>query len=168
MNKLPFLNNGITQVALIVKNLDMSVENYWKTFRIGPWHFYTYAKPMVKHMTYYGKPADYEIRIGLSYFGPTRIELIEGIMGDSIYADFKKKGYGFHHFGMLVNDMEDALRLANNAGFKMIQEGSGFGLNGDGHYAYLDTYELFGVTLELIERPKRRVPPEKIYPSEEA
>jgi methylmalonyl-CoA/ethylmalonyl-CoA epimerase len=46
----------------------------------------------------------------------------------------------------------------------MIMDGAGFGLDGDGHYAYLDTEAMLGVTLELIQRPMRRRPPEKIYP----
>jgi hypothetical protein len=43
-------------------------------------------------------------------------------------------------------------------------EGSGYGLDGDGHFAYLDTEEIFGITLELMERPKRRRAPRKIFP----
>jgi catechol 2,3-dioxygenase-like lactoylglutathione lyase family enzyme len=165
MQKLPFLDNGITQIALIVEHLDQTVENYWKQFGIGPWHFYTYGYPLVKRMSYYGKSADYKIRIALSYFGPMRVELIEVIEGDSIYADFvKDHGYGLHHFGLLVDDMEETISKAEEAGFSMIQDGAGFGLDGDGHFAYLDTEESLGITYELIERPKRRVPPEKIYP----
>jgi len=167
-NKLPFLQNGIAQVGLIVEDLDKAVETYWKLFGIGPWHFYTYGKPLVKRMTYYGKPTEYKMRIALSYLGPLRIELIELAEGDTIYADFvKEHGYGVHHFGILVEDMEAALDQARAAGLEMIQDGAGFGLDGDGHYAYLDTEDKIGVTIELIERPKRRVPPEKIYPPDE-
>jgi hypothetical protein len=42
--------------------------------------------------------------------------------------------------------------------------GAGFGLDGDGAYAYLDTEDDLGTTFELVERPKRRVTPERIYP----
>jgi hypothetical protein len=48
----------------------------------------------------------------------------------------------------------------------MIMDGSGFGLDGDGHYAYLDTEDALGVTLELIDRPERRFEPEAVYPPE--
>jgi methylmalonyl-CoA/ethylmalonyl-CoA epimerase len=162
---LPFLDNGVAQIALIVSDLDKAVENYWKLFGIGPWHFYTYCRPLLKHMTYHGKPADYEMRIALSYFGPTRVELIEIGEGDTIYQDFvDEHGYGPHHFGLLVDDMDAALDQARSAGLEMTMDGAGFGLDGDGHYAYLDTEELLGVTFELIERPKRRHTPEKIYP----
>ena len=163
---LPFLQRGIAQVAILVEDLEKTVENYWTLFGIGPWHFYTYAKPLVKEMSYHGKPADYEMRIALSYIGPLRIELIEAKEGNSIYADFiKQHGYGVHHFGILVEDMNEELVKASAAGLQVIQDGSGFGLDGDGHYAYLDTEELLGVTLELIQRPKARVTPEKIFPA---
>ena len=50
----------------------------------------------------------------------------------------------------------------------MTQDGAGFGPDDDGHYAYLDAEGLIGTTVELIERPKRRAPPERVYPPQEA
>jgi len=165
VHPLPFLLNGIAQIAILVEDLERTVQNYWTLFGIGPWHFYTYGKPLVRQMSYHGHPADYQMRIALSQIGPMRIELIEAKEGDSIYADFiKEHGYGVHHFGILVEDMDAALAQARSAGCNMIQDGSGFGLDGDGHYAYLETEDALGVTLELIQRPKARVQPEKIYP----
>jgi methylmalonyl-CoA/ethylmalonyl-CoA epimerase len=85
-----------------------------------------------------------------------RIELIEPLEGDTVYADFvREHGYGVHHFGVLVDDMEEALAQAEAAGLKMTMDGAGFGRDGDGHYAYLDTEDKIGVTIELIERPQR-------------
>jgi 4-hydroxyphenylpyruvate dioxygenase-like putative hemolysin len=165
---LPFFKDGIAQVAIIVENLEEAVKNYWRLFGIGDWHFYTYGKPLVKRMTYQGKPSDYAMRVALSYLGPMRIELIEMVEGDTVYADFvEEHGYGVHHFGVLVEDMEAAIAEAGAAGLMMTQDGAGFGHDGDGHYAYLDTEDKIGVTIELIERPKGRMPPEKVYPSED-
>jgi catechol 2,3-dioxygenase-like lactoylglutathione lyase family enzyme len=164
--KLPFLQNGVAQVAIVVEDLEEAVESYWVLFGIGPWHFYTYGKPLVKHMTYHGEPSEYRMRVALSYLGPLRIELIEPLEGDTVYADFvREHGYGVHHFGLLVEDMQAAIAQAEAAGVAMVQDGAGFGLDGDGHYAYLDTEDRIGVTLELIERPKGRVEPEKVYPA---
>lgn len=165
---LPFLQNGIAQVCILVPKLEPVVEAYHKLFGIGPWQFYTYARPLLKQMSYMGKPAEYSSRIALSYFGPMRIELIEVLEGDSVYADFiREHGYGVQHFGLLVDDMKAALNQAEAAGLTMTMDGSGFGLDGDGHYAYLDTEKMLGITLELIQRPKDRVKPEKVFPPEE-
>ena len=162
---LPFLRQGIAQVALVVPDLEAAVEQYWRLFGIGPWHFYTYQRPLLRAMSYHGQPGEYSMRLALAYLGPLRIELIEPGEGDTVYADFvRQHGFGVHHFGVLVEDMRTALAQAEAAGLAMTQDGSGFGAEGDGHFAYLDTEPLIGVTLELIQRPKGRVPPEKVYP----
>ena len=110
--RLSFLKNGIAQVAIIVQDLDKTVQNYWEFFGIGPWHFYTYGKPLVKKMSYYGKSCEYKMRVALSWIGPLRIELIEMLEGETIYADFvKKHGYGVHHFGVLVDHTQNTLLL---------------------------------------------------------
>lgn len=165
--KLPFLNQGVAQIAFVVEDLDLAVKNYYSLLGIGPWHFYTYQKPLVPRMTRKGKPADYAMRVALSYFGPMRIELIEQIRGDTVYSDFiRDHGFGIQHLGVLVEDMEAAIAQAEAAGIPMIMDGAGFGPDDDGHYAYLDTEPYIGTTLELIQRPKGRKSPEKIFPPE--
>jgi methylmalonyl-CoA/ethylmalonyl-CoA epimerase len=162
---IPFPIREIAQICLIVPDLDKAVENYWKIFGIGPWHFYTYGRPLVKRMTRHGKPTEYKMRVALSHIGSLRIELIEPLEGDTVYTEFvARHGYGVHHLGVLTDNMADALAKAKQAGFEMTQDGAGFGPDDDGHYAYIDTEDAIGTTIELIERPKRRQPPEKIYP----
>lgn len=167
MNLIPFFQNGISQLAILVPDLEKTVRNFSDHYGVGPWHFYTYRKPLVKKMTYNGIEADYSMRIALSNIGNIRIELIEPLEGDSIYQDFiNEHGYGLHHIGLVVDDIGKALEIARNTGLKVIMDGSGFGLDGDGHYAYLDTESELGFVLELIQRPKKRLPPESIYPIE--
>jgi hypothetical protein len=162
---LPFLSKGVAQIGFVVKDLDAAVEQYWRLFGVGPWHFYTYGKPLVKKMSRRGRPVEYRMRIALSNIGPLRIELIQPLEGDTVYSEFvRDHGYGIHHLGILVEDMGDALGRAASAGLAMTMDGSGFGLDGDGHYAYLDTEDRIGTTVELIQRPKGRMPPEKVYP----
>ncbi|MFW5696145.1 MAG: VOC family protein [Alkalispirochaeta sp.] len=164
---LPFLSAGVAQVAWVVQDVDAAVRDYHRTFGIDGWAFYTYQKPFVPRMTYRGQDADYAMRVALAYFGPMRVEFIQPLRGPSIYHEFvDRHGYGVQHLGVLVTDMEAALADARDMGIEMVQDGAGFGLDGDGHYAYLDTEARFGVTFELIERPARRQPPDKVYPAE--
>jgi len=167
LQPLPFLKEGAAQVGFVVKDLEASVEAYHRLFGIGPWHFYTYGKPLVKRMTRRGKPTEYRMRIALSWLGPLRIELIQPLEGDTVYAEFvRDHGYGLHHLGVLVKDMNGSIAAAAAAGIAMTMDGSGFGADGDGHYAYLDTERTIGTTIELIERPKGRLEPEKVWPDE--
>jgi methylmalonyl-CoA/ethylmalonyl-CoA epimerase len=163
-----FALNTIGQIAIIVPDLDAAVKNYWERFGVGPWHFYTYGKPLVKRMTRHGKPAEYRMRVALANAGGMRIELIQPLEGDTVYAEFvAKHGYGVHHIGVLTDSMARSLEQAAEAGLTMTQDGAGFGPDDDGHYAYLDTEDLIGTTIELIERPKRRAAPEKVYPEQD-
>lgn len=158
----------MAQVCILVPDIEKAVENFVKVFGIGPFHFYTYGKPLVKRMTRNGEPTEYKMKVALSYFGNMRLELIQPLEGDTVYKEFiEKHGYGIHHLGILTDNMQESINKAANAGIKMTMDGAGFGPDDDGHYAYLDTEPLIHTTLELIERPKRRNPPEKIYPQEE-
>lgn len=165
---LPFLKGGITQVALVVEDLEKAVERYWTVFGIGPWHFYSYGKPLVKKMSYHGQPAEFSMRIAMAQVGSMNIELIEMKDGPTVYADFvRKHGYGVHHIGVQVDDADAAIAMARDAGIEMLQDGQGFGCEGDGHFAYLDTEDTLGVMIELREAPRRRYPPEKTYPPQQ-
>jgi methylmalonyl-CoA/ethylmalonyl-CoA epimerase len=62
--------------------------------------------------------------------------------------------------------MQQSIQDAKEAGIAMTMDGAGFGPDDDGHYAYLDTEALVQTTFELIQRPKRRNAPEKIYPEQ--
>jgi hypothetical protein len=107
------------------------------------------------------------MRIALAWVNALCIELIEIGGGDSIYREFvAQRGYGLHHLGVVVEDARAAVAQAEGAGFPVIQDGTGYGLEGDGHFAYLDTEAQLGVIVELMELPKMRVPPERIYPPE--
>lgn len=159
------LLKDVAQICILVPDIEKAVEIWWKKFGIGPWHLYTYGKPLVKRMTRHGKPCEYKMKIALSYIGKMRIELIEPLEGDTVYKEFiEDHGYGVHHLGVLTDDMKGSLKNAESAGIAMTMDGAGFGPDDDGHYAYLDTEKLIGTTIEFIERPKRRNPPERIYP----
>jgi methylmalonyl-CoA epimerase len=162
---LPFLAKGIDQVAILVPDLDEAVKNWHSLLGVGPWAIFTFSRPGVRNMYYRGKPANSVFRVAFGQVGPLRIELIQPLEGDSIYADYiAEHGYGMHHIGILTEDMQTALAQAKDAGLEVIQEGSEYGVDGTGHYAYFDTAEQIGMAMELIELPKQRAAPEAVYP----
>ena len=164
MDICTILGGGVGQLGFVVEDLYKTMEGYYKRFGMGDWKIYTYKRPLLKFQNFHGKPINYSARIGLSYFGNTRIELIQNLEGETIYTDFiKRHGYGLQHLGIYVPSMKEALENVQKAGFSVVMEGGGFGLDGDGHFAYLDTEDVTGICYELIERPKRRCEPEYYY-----
>lgn len=157
--------SNVVQICILVPDLDKAMRNFHEKFGVGPWSIYTYDKNFVPNMTRRGKPCEYSSRIGLANIGPMRIELIQPLSGDTVYGEYiEKHGYGVQHIGVLTENMADTLKLADECGLAVTMDGSGFGPDGDGHYAYLDTEDLIGVTIEMIDRPKRRHTPEGTYP----
>jgi methylmalonyl-CoA/ethylmalonyl-CoA epimerase len=166
VRRLSFLDRKVDQIGYVVESVDETVRNYHERFGIGDWKIYTYGPPLLRYMTRHGAPSSYSARIALSYFGESRIELIQNLEGDTVYSEFiQRHGYGVHHLGIYVPDIQAALHEAREAGIEVTMEGAGFGLDGDGHFAYLDTDSLFGTTYELIQRPLRRREPEAVYPA---
>ena len=162
----PFLKNGITQVGWIVNDIDKAVENFYRLTNIGPWHFYSYGPKMLKTMRRNGIDTEFEMATAVANAGSLRLEIVQPAFGDMVYQKYiDKHGYGgVQHFGIAVENMEESLEIVRKAGINVAMEGTGYGLDGDGYFAYLDTEELFGITLELMCRPKRRRDPLKIYP----
>ncbi len=158
---------GISQVALVVKDIDKSMKAYWEILGIGPWKVYLYEPGFVKDMNYRGKPNSYRAWIALAQFGDQVIELMQHIDGEDLYKEFEEKhGEGLQHLGVFVEDFAEAVKEAEAAGFKITQFGHGYGVDGDGAFAYLDTADALGCIWELIEVPRQRAKPYRIYPEQ--
>jgi hypothetical protein len=163
---LPFLSKGVTQIAWVVEDVEKSVRTFHALFGVGPWHFYRYGRPLLSMMRRNGKEVEYAMETAVANAGATRLEFIQPTEGDTIFHEFvRKHGYGkVHHFGLAVENMQEALRIVREGGINVTMEGSGYGLDGDGYFAFLDTEDLVGTTLELMERPKRRHEPQQVFP----
>jgi len=115
---------GINQVALVVKDVQKVVENYWNILGIGPWDIYPWEAPSVYDRTYRGKPAWAKEKIAVAQVGAVQIELCQPIDGDSIYQDFLiEHGEGLHHLNFLVDDVDETAEILAKQGFPSLQSG---------------------------------------------
>jgi len=49
-------------------------------------------------------------------------------------------------------------------GYELIQSGRGYGVRGDGAFAYFATADRLSTLIELIQLPEERFPPDAMYP----
>lgn len=162
---VPFPIPKINQVAMVVRDLDAAMRNYWENFGIGPWRILEFGPETVRELTYRGKPQPYAMRVALAMHGDLQLELVESIQGPNIYEDFlREHGEGMQHFGIVVPDVRAAIKDLEARGYTMIQSGLGTGTEGEGGYAYFETDGQIGATIELIELPKNRVATATLYP----
>ena len=150
----------ISQVAIVVRDLQKAMENYWKTLGIGPWRVYTYAPPTLREPMIRGKLVHYSMRLALAQVGQIQMELIEPLEGPSIYKEFlAKKGEGLHHIQSRVENVDETLAALKKMGIDILMSGK----FGEGEFYYMDTEPILGIIYELVKR-RTRPPPEAIYP----
>jgi len=155
-----FNYNKVSQVGVVVRDLEKSMKLYWEEFGIGPWNIWTFAPPVTRDTTLYGKPVKHKFRIAETMIGDLCMELIVHLDGESIYKEFlHKRGEGLHHIQYMTNEIEEALAKFRKAGIAIIQSGK---VEKDSYY-YLDTESRFGIIIELATN-FGFIPPERTYP----
>jgi len=151
---------GTSQVALVVKDLQKTIENYWNILGIGPWDVFDMCPPMFSNLTYHGKPAEFTAKIGVVQVGETQMEIIEPVSGESIYSDFlAEHGEGFHHIQSIVDDVDEMTHILKERGFPVLQSGH----VGDGVFVYYDTVDALKAIWEVWQ-PAKEMTPSYRYP----
>jgi hypothetical protein len=96
----------IVQMAYVVKDIRQSMDWWIRACRVGPWFLldsFTGAE-----QRYRGGPSHSDVAIAMAFAGHMQIELIQPKDDHpSVYKDIvDKRGYGFHHVGIAVEDVE--------------------------------------------------------------
>ena len=139
---------SIAQIAYIVPDIEAAMARYVARMRVGPWFV---AGPFVPEKAVYrGTPITPRLTLALAYSGTTMIELIEQHDdGPSVFAETaKKRGYGFHHFGIAVSDFDAEVAAYKAKGYEIaFSDTAPMGMR----VAYMDTEAELPGMVELIE-----------------
>ena len=115
---------GVNQIAIVVKNLELVAENYWKIFGIGPWAIFNWEAPLVYDRKYHGASVWAREKIAITQVGDVQLELVQPVDGPSIYKDWLDEcGEGLHHMNFLVDDVDEAAEILAKEGFSSLQSG---------------------------------------------
>ena len=148
----------VGQVGILVPEIATAVDTYSALFGIASWWRSTYGPGRVPTLMYRGQEGTFSMHIALGGERP-QIELVQSRSGPSIYEEhLRLRGSGLHHLGVFVASLDDAIAKMEGLGFSVLQLGRGYGLDGDGGFAYFDTVSAFSIVIEAIEQPRRRAP----------
>ena len=90
------------------------------------------------------------LEIGFARSGNVQVELLRPVRGVGLHSEFlASNGPGAHHLGFLVDDLDAEVSVAQELGFARVQ-GATFGSL---RFCYLDTWDAFGLYVELVEDP---------------
>lgn len=138
--------NLMTQVGVVVRDLDRIEENMLRIFGLRP---YRRVGGIHTNATLYGEPCD---RVGCNCifynFCNVEIEYIQPVTEQNVWCDFlREHGEGIHHVGFSVDSHDGVRGDMAAAGVPCIQSGDiyrGVGLS----YAYYGTLPLIGFDIE--------------------
>jgi catechol 2,3-dioxygenase-like lactoylglutathione lyase family enzyme len=161
--------NGITQIGLVVRNVQRTIENYWNILGIGPWCIWILEPPIVYDLKYRGRPAWSKIKMASAKVGSVELELLEHLDGETIYQDFiAQHGEGLHHLQFLVDDADVTCQTLAEHGFFSLQSGRA----GKISYNHIDIkplrtiWEVASIGSEIPGNPERYPTTEQISPAE--
>lgn len=156
---------AITQVGIVVKDVEKVARNYWNILGIGPWDIITCGPPQLQKRIYQGKPVYYVAKIGFARVGAVELELLEPVEGSSTYHDFLAEyGEGGHHIQYLVDSFEEFDRhmaFFSRKGIPVLMGGNfGSGVR----FAYIDTVNTLKTIWEPVKIAKEWPVPVIKYP----
>jgi|SRR5271157_729502 len=99
----------ISQVAMVVKDLEKSMREYTETMGWGPWTIYEYKPPRLHDMVLRGASQKFTWIGAEAPVGETYIELLQPLEGRSVFREFlDQHGEGMHHIGYWAKTMDEA------------------------------------------------------------
>ena len=136
----------VVQNAYVVRDLDESIERWYKAFGLGP--FIVTRHLRFARCVYRGETTDLDMSAAFAQSGDLQIELIcQHDAGPSAFRDMFGGGQeGLHHIAVFPDDHGRVVRAYRNRGFPVameLQVKEGLGA------VFIDTRELTGHMLEV-------------------
>jgi len=148
MDEKGFGTNVITQIGLVVRNIEKMAKAYADVFDMEVPDVIITDTEDKAHTKFNGKPTEARAKLAFFDMGSLSLELIEPIGGPSTWKEFlDTHGDGVHHIAFQVKGMDWVIQYLDGKGINPIQRGDFTG----GRYAYVDGTEKLGVILELLE-----------------
>ncbi|MGH2618243.1 MAG: VOC family protein [Thermomicrobiales bacterium] len=144
------LRYPITQISLAVRDLDKTMEQYYRAFGWAPWQVFDHVAPVHHSTELRGKPVDYSLRGAEVYVGSLNFELLQPLHGPNLWSELMdRRGEGIASIATMFLERKDgdAVKTAFKSEFDIdvIMKAD---IGDHIEYYYLDTEEQFGCLIE--------------------
>lgn len=136
----------ITQVALVVKDREATMEKYRQVMGLEP--FIVCSTPQVPGRKFRGVEEDFEVKAAVYRLeNGVELELLQPSKGSSLWQEFlDKHGDGLHHLMFEIEDLDEFEAYMASQGIKVAQ--SGPSAEAGKRWVYFDSYEKLGFYIE--------------------
>jgi methylmalonyl-CoA/ethylmalonyl-CoA epimerase len=155
----------ISQIAIVVRDIDKALEHYHRALGWGPWNVYEH-KPPALHDTYlHGQATEFTMIGAETHVGELVVELLQPEDGPSIYKEWlESHGEGLHHIAVMrptPAESAETMDRFEKMGAGVLMEGR---IGETIHFYYLDTEPLLKVIFESGTGHAVDLTPARIYP----
>jgi methylmalonyl-CoA/ethylmalonyl-CoA epimerase len=157
----------ISQIAIVVRDIDDALEKYHRVLGWGPWNVYEHKPPSLHDTRLHGEPTEFTMIGAETHVGPIVVELLQPGEGPSIYKEWlDEHGEGLHHIAVMrpTPGESDATREHfAGAGADILMEGR---IGETIQFYYLDTEPLLKVIFESGTGHAVDLKPVRTYPEQ--
>lgn len=141
------------QVAVVVQDLEGTMEFLEETFGLGPWLSFD---SRIVDCTVRGNETEVVLKAGIWFGGDIQLELLQIISGETIHKEYHgRTGQGLHHLAFETSNFEETLAALTARGVGILQKGTDipsvplpFRLE----HAYMETTDCGGLIFEIAKQ----------------
>jgi methylmalonyl-CoA/ethylmalonyl-CoA epimerase len=145
----PAVPMTISQICVVVRDIEAALETYTSTCGWGPWNVYEYKPPLLHGTMLRGEAVEFQMIGAETTVNGLGFELIQPVSGRSIYQEhLVTKGEGVQHIACMQHSWEDSAKLkehwASNGADVLMYGRIGASIE----FYYLDTEPLLKFVME--------------------
>lgn len=155
----------ISQIAVVVHDLEKTMEQYTKLLGWGPWNVYRHEPPRLHDTVVRGEQVEYTMLGAETHVGDTGFELLQPLSGRSLYSEWlEQHGEGLHHVAVMLHDFGESAQLKerfDGIGAEVLMGGR---IGDTIEFYYLDTQPSLKIILESGSGHAIDLVPDYVYP----
>jgi catechol 2,3-dioxygenase-like lactoylglutathione lyase family enzyme len=155
----------ITQIAVVVRDMEAALKSYTQTLGWGPWSVFEYMPPLLHDTQVHGEPVEYRMIGAETSVDGLGFELIQPVSGPSIYQEFlDSHGEGVQHIACMMHSAADSSLVREHwhaNGAEVLMSGR---IGDTIEFYYLDTSPMLKFVLESGSGHAIDLKPTYVYP----
>jgi len=156
----------ISQVALVVKDLEATMKVLHDALGWGPWNVYEHTPPALHDTHLHGRPTKFTMLGAECKVGDIVVELIQPLEGPSIYKEWlEEHGEGLHHIACMMHTAKDSDTFKEQFAQRGAEVSMGGRIGDTIEFYYLDSQPLLKFILESGSGHAIELKPSRTYPA---
>jgi len=155
----------ITQIAVVVADMESALRSYTESLGWGPWSVFDYKPPLLHDTVVRGERVEYRMIGAETSVDGLGFELIQPVSGPSIYQEFlDTHGEGVQHIACMKHSEQDSSLMREHWRANGAEELMSGRIGDTIEFYYLDTAPMLKFVLESGSGHAIDIKPTYVYP----